>query len=431
MLQIIGKAAIWNFQLFHLVSNPKGFGTSFALIPKQRRQKTEKGMEAKKILIVDDEFNTRFAVDFTLSNTGYETTQAKDGEEALTVLKERQSTKQYFDLVITDIQMPGMNGLELIDGIQKADIRVPLLVITGFGDKKTLIELLRRDCDDYLDKPFSPEDLLTAVERVLSKHNKARQSVKVLNEKLWESEKMSVLGQIASTIAHEINNPAQVIQGLSEMLLNDAKIDNKTKEWVHNIYDAAQFIAKLNRDLMNLAKPKETKTTAFRPEAPLEKAIEFMKETGVIKHCKIDRHYQDDFPLVRGDLMQLTQVFLNLIINAAHAMKDIQEKFLIVSTNHTPDENHLLISIQDNGCGIPDEHLEQIFEPYFTTRVSQDGAGLGLVVVRQIIEKHGGTIKVDSVVGKGTTFTISMPRESAAAMLQVRKKMAAVHLSPG
>ncbi|MFZ4437110.1 MAG: response regulator [Syntrophales bacterium] len=139
-------------------------------------------METKKILIVDDEFNTRFAIDFMLANAGYKTTSAEDGIAAFNLVKKSLTTNNLFDLVITDIKMPKMTGIELIEEMKKANIRVPVLVITGFGDKQTLIELLRSGCDDYLDKPFSPDDLLASVTRVLSKHGKIVEALRKFNE---------------------------------------------------------------------------------------------------------------------------------------------------------------------------------------------------------------------------------------------------------
>ena len=370
-------------------------------------------MAAKEILIVDDEFNTRFAIDFALANAGYKTTTAEDGSEAFNLLKKSLAANNLFDLVITDIKMPKMTGIELIDEMRKAKISVPVLAITGFGDKQTLVELLRSECDDYLDKPFSPDDLLACVKRVLAKQNKTGQVIKALQDKLHQSEKMSTLGQMAVNIAHEINNPTSVIQGYAELLLDDDTINGIAKKRISMIQEAVHSIARLNRHLMEVAHPRETAITEFRPEAPMEKAVAFLKETGVIKYFKLVRKYQDDISPVRGDLMELNQVFLNLIVNAAHAMENAEEKILTLSTNCLTKESPVQISIQDSGCGIPSENKEKIFESYFTTRTPQGGTGLGLAVVKEIIEKHGGTIRAESEVGKGTKFTINLPQRDA------------------
>jgi two-component system NtrC family sensor kinase len=300
----------------------------------------------------------------------------------------------------------------LIDEIKKENIKVPVLVITGFGDKQTLIELLRSECDDYLDKPFSPDDLLACVTRVLTKKSKTGQEIEALQNNLMQSEKMSALGQMASKIAHEINNPAQVIQGFTEILLRDSTINSGAKKRISSIYEAVRSITKLNHDLMDIARPHKIRNTELMPEVPLEKAIEFLRESGVVKHCKVVKQYRNNIIPVHGDLIQLQQVFLNIIVNASHAMENAEEKILTLTTDYAQGKNQVQISIQDSGCGIPADHIEKIFESYFTTRASQGGTGLGLAVVKQIIEKHGGTISVESEVGKGTRFTISLPQKN-------------------
>jgi signal transduction histidine kinase len=370
-------------------------------------------MAAKEILIVDDEFNTRFAIDFVLVNAGYKTTNAEDGSVALNLIKQKcLATNTLFDLVITDIKMPKMTGIELIDEMKNANINVPVLVISSFGDKQTVVELLRRECDDYLDKPFSPDDLLATVARILTKQSKKGQEIEALQESLVQSEKMSTLGQMASKIAHEINNPACVIQGFAELLLRDDTINGGAKKRVSTIYEAIRSITKLNHDMLNIARPHEIRNTELMPEVPLEKAVEFLRESGVVKHCKVVKQYRNNIIPVHGDLMQLQQVFLNILVNAAHAMESSPEKILTLTTDYVQGKNQVQISIQDSGCGIPAVHIEKIFESYFTTRAAQGGTGLGLAVVKQIIEKHDGTISVESEVSKGTRFTISLPQKN-------------------
>jgi len=114
-------------------------------------------------------------------------------------------------------------------------------------------------------------------------------------------------------------------------------------------------------------------------------------------------------------MMQLNQVFLNLILNAAHAMKNSQTKKLTVTTGFLPDTGSVLISVSDTGCGILREHMDKLFETFFTTRASEGGTGLGLAVVKQIVEGHKGKITVASEPGSGTTFTISLPAAGSSS----------------
>lgn len=366
-------------------------------------------MEQKQVLIVDDEYNTRFSIDFTLSNVGFLTEQACNGTEALAKLREKAATSTPFHLVIADIQMPDMNGIELIDAMHQNGITVPVVVITGFGDKQTLVELVRRRCDYYLDKPFAPQDLLTAVETVLRRAEQTNCRCANLQQEMIMSEKLNMIGQLAPKIAHEINNPAQVIQGYAEMLINSSKIDDESKALLANIREAVQIIVKLNRNLMDLSRPMPMNISAFRPEVPLDKAIDFLTKAGVIKHCTVQKHYDNTVPAITGDSMQLYQVFLNLIVNASYAMRQSEKKILSVTLEQDPAAKTVTFFITDTGCGIPPENIEKIFSPFFTTHAAEGGTGLGLAVVRQVVENHGGTVHVTSRPGEGTTFRLTLP----------------------
>lgn len=369
-------------------------------------------MEEKQILIVDDEQNTRFSIDFTLSSAGFLTEQACNGTEALEKLKGKAEANNPFHLVIADIQMPDMNGIQLIDAIRQAGITVPVMVITGFGDKQTLVELVRRRCDYYLDKPFSPQELLTAVGTVLCRVEQTGCRCANLHQEMLVSEKLNMIGQLAPKIAHEINNPAQVIQGYAEMLMSSAKIDDESKALLANIREAVQIIVKLNRSLMDLSRPLSINLSTFRPEMPLDKAIDFLTKAGVIKHCTVQRHYDSTAPAITGDSMQLYQVFLNLILNAAYAMQNVEKKILTVTLKQDPGTSTVSFSITDTGCGIAPENIDKIFIPFFTTHPANGGTGLGLAVVKQVVENHGGTIQVTSRPGEGATFQITLPTNS-------------------
>ncbi|MBN2106257.1 MAG: response regulator [Deltaproteobacteria bacterium] len=366
-------------------------------------------MAPKQILVVEDEFNTRFAIDFVLSKAGYETAQAQTGAEALSILKERVAAKKSFDLMVTDIQMPGMNGIELIDEMRKISGALPVLVITGFGDKKMLVELLRRGCADYLDKPFSPDALIEVVSCVLNKCESAQQTCENGDNQLIKTDRKGLIGELAPQIVHEINNTSQVIQGYAELLLENKATDAATKKIASSIYDAVQATVQLNRQILDIARPKGLQMTNFTPEAPLEKAVSFLTGAGIFKRCTMKRNYQENLPPLRGDFQQLNQAFLNLLVNAYNAMQQSSLKTVTLTIGHVAEANMVSISIEDTGCGIPPENYRKIFESYFTTRLAEGGTGLGLAVVKHIVECHGGTIEIMSRVGRGSIFTLRLP----------------------
>jgi PAS domain S-box-containing protein len=236
---------------------------------------------------------------------------------------------------------------------------------------------------------------------------------KKMQAQLVEAEKNALLGHLAAKLAHEINNPMQVIAGYGELLLNEPLSDDMRSR-VSLMREAALTISGLTRDLMDVAKPKPMSITSFFLEQPLEKAADFLLKMGETKYCKVVKEYGSGTKTIQGDFNQLEQACMNLIINAAHATKNADKKMIRLTTGYDPDRELLHLSVEDNGCGITQENMAKIFDPFFTTKEAGSGNGLGLPVVKQIVDRHGGAITVESRPGKGTTFHITLPPGTAA-----------------
>ncbi len=226
---------------------------------------------------------------------------------------------------------------------------------------------------------------------------------------LMQAEKMSVVGQLSAKLAHEINNPVQVIMGHTELLMTDDSLAPQIKKQIATIRDASQVIKNLNNDLMEVARPRPLKLSAFPPTDAIEKAIYFLTKMGEIKYYRIIRNYESELPQIRGDFQQLHQVFINLIMNASHAMKNARVKMLYFGANQDKNNGGLCLSVGDTGSGIAPDQLGRIFDPFYTSRRGEGGTGLGLPVVKSIVERHGGAIEVSSEPGTGSTFTVRLP----------------------
>jgi len=240
-------------------------------------------------------------------------------------------------------------------------------------------------------------------------------AMKRLREKALQTEKLSLLGSMTAKLAHQINNPMQVITGYLDLLLDNKALDAKAKSYLNVMREAALMVKGLNTGFMDLARPRPHVLSVFRPEAPLEKAADFLFQAGQINHCKIIRAYQQEIPPVQGDFQQLNQVFINLIMNAANAMNERHDKILHLKTEQPPENGFVRITVEDNGCGIPLEYREKIFEHFFTTRQNRGGTGLGLPLVKSVVEWHGGTVQVESEPGRGAAFSVSLPVCAAAS----------------
>jgi len=234
---------------------------------------------------------------------------------------------------------------------------------------------------------------------------------KKIEKKLIESERLSMLGQLSAKVAHEINNPLQAVRGGVEMVLDSSALDRDDKELLETAVEGIDIITHLTREFMGIARPQPRKITTFEPHRPIEQAIRFLVNTGAIKHFHIEKIFAENIPNLTGDLQQLQQVFMNLIINAAHAMKSTPEKSLYFKTGYDREQNKIVLSVRDTGCGMSASVKKQIFSSFYTTRSEQGGTGLGLAVVKNIVSQHKGAISLDSSIGQGTTFILTFPAE--------------------
>jgi two-component system NtrC family sensor kinase len=170
---------------------------------------------------------------------------------------------------------------------------------------------------------------------------------------------------------------------------------------------------------MFVAKPKPVRTSCFTPEKTLEKAADFLFSMGQTKYLSILREFTCCGELVEGDENQLEQVFMNLIANATHAMEDMREKIITLRTSVDYTQGQVHISVTDTGCGIDTSIQEKIFDPFFTTKETGKGNGLGLSIVKQIVERQGGTLSFVSEPGSGSSFTVSLPlKQMHAAVVE-------------
>lgn len=236
---------------------------------------------------------------------------------------------------------------------------------------------------------------------------------KKMQAQILQSEKLAMLGELAAKLAHEINNPLQIISGQAELLLR-AGMDEDNAMQVSMMEQAAHKIEKLTSSLMFVARPKPERITCFAPEGPLEKAADFLMSMGQTKYIAVKRRYECNQACVEGDAGQFEQVFMNLIVNAAHAVAGSADPSITLSTRIDQERGRVFVSVADTGCGIESSVRQKIFDPFFTTREGDKGNGLGLSVVKQIVERHGGSIDVASEPGRGSVFTVSLPMTHAS-----------------
>lgn len=226
-------------------------------------------------------------------------------------------------------------------------------------------------------------------------------------DKIMESEKLAVIGQLSANVAHELNNPLQGIVTYSYLLLEKMDCDNSDRDSIEKIVIQATRCRDIIRGLLDFARQRKPDKTLCDVNSILQECISLLENQAIFLNIQIDINLKKDLPMVVIDPSQIERVFMNMIINAAEAMDGNGQ--LILTTRSDPQNNLIEVEFRDTGHGISDEHKEKIFDPFFTTKETGHGVGLGLAISYGIVKEHKGSISVDSQLGKGTTFTIRLP----------------------
>ncbi len=229
---------------------------------------------------------------------------------------------------------------------------------------------------------------------------------KKLEEQLRRTERVAELGTLASGMAHEIGTPMNVILGRAEYLMDRVK-EEPTKKGLQTIITQVERITKVMNQLLAFARRKPPERGPLQLKDIVENGMELFQERLEKSRVTVETSLDDACPKVLADSDQLSQVFINLVMNAIHAM---QPGGGTLRVGLAQDHDMVKLTVADTGHGIPEEALPQIFEPFYTTKEFGKGTGLGLTVVKGIIEEHQGSITVESEEGNGTTFTIFLPK---------------------
>jgi len=228
--------------------------------------------------------------------------------------------------------------------------------------------------------------------------------LKLLEQSLLQSQKMEVIGQLAGGVAHDFNNLLSVILGNEALLSKDMPHDSKSYHYAMRIRQAGTRAAELTGNLLGFARKGDMRSEPVLVVALLEEVMGLIKTT-CDRRVQFSLDVSRDDLVVKGDPGQLHQVFMNLAVNATHAMPDGGEIVFKV----TSQRGNVQIQVKDSGMGMDQKTMAHIFEPFFTTKETGKGTGLGLSMVYGIIEKMGGSISVDSEPGQGTTFEVILP----------------------
>lgn len=241
----------------------------------------------------------------------------------------------------------------------------------------------------------------------------ANEQLQLMQQQLIQSEKLSSIGQLTAGIVHDVKNPLAVIKGMAELLLDEPGLSAEAVEQIRDIRTHAVKANQIVSDLLTFARQSTPHTDLRDMRATIEAAVRLTEYLARRSKVKQFKHLPATPAMARYDAQQIEQVLVNLITNAIHAMPNGGELHLSLET----DDRHLTLRVRDTGTGIAPENLSRIFDPFFTTKPEGEGTGLGLSTAYGIVRRHRGQIQVESTVGVGTTFTITLPCNQSGAEL--------------
>ena len=274
--------------------------------------------------------------------------------------------------------------------------------------RKNIREILEGAEPDVAGHP-AVEELLAYIDSLTLENKRFEKRLKTSQAQLVQSGKMAAVGQLAAGVAHEVNNPLQIILSRVQLLVLRHQAQDGLVKDLHLIESNVKRISRIIRSLLDFARhnsgEEEHKEIdlVYLVNQTLNLMHHLLEKSRIDAQIHVDA---DERSRIAGNTGEMEQVFLNLIINALQAMPDDGGE-LDIAIDRT--EEQVIVRVQDTGEGIPEENLPRIFDPFFATREETGGTGLGLSIIFGIVEKHNGRIEVDSDLGQGTTFTLTFP----------------------
>ncbi len=400
-----------------------------------------------RILLVEDNEHDwlAFRRAFQKGQVSSEISRCVRADQALRRLDTDASS---FDLVVTDYKLPGMTGLELCQALLEREVPLPLVLLTGAGTEHLAVEALKAGVDDYLIKDPDQgylELLPLVLPEVVRKYGdrlarqRAEEALREYSERLEEMveqrtqelreaqgqlirrEKLAVLGQLAGGVGHELRNPLGAIKNavyLLNMILEEP--EPEVREALEIVEQEVGTCDSIIRSLLDFARTKAPVRREVGVNDILRAAL---VRITIPEDIEVMTQLDETVPTILADPDQLVQAFGNIILNGIQAM--LEGGRLLVKTarlsspktsevsEKPPRSGWVAVSFADTGVGIPEENLEKLFEPLFTTKAK--GVGLGLALVKTLVEVNGGSVEVESEVGKGSTFTVRLPTREVQA----------------
>ena len=262
------------------------------------------------------------------------------------------------------------------------------------------------------------EELSSFNQRLEARVQERTEQLRMAHRKLMQSDRLASLGQLSASVAHEINNPISGILNLSMLLQRMLKDDGvpperlaEFRKYLGQVISETGRVGRIVSDLLSFSRRSKPQQAPADLNAIVRSTMSLVSHKLKLNNVQVNMDLEETLPPLDCDASQMKQVVLNLVMNAAESTHGRDGARVTVNTRHDRETKALLLSVSDNGEGIPDAHLSKIFDPFFTTKPEGKGVGLGLAVLYGIVQAHGGDVTVQTKVSEGSTFTVSLPLE--------------------
>jgi signal transduction histidine kinase len=375
--------------------------------------------EVPKILVIEDEDQVRQSYDDMFSFFGYEVESVPNGREGMSRI-----TKKDYDIVVTDLNMPEMNGIEVLKYIKKKKPYIEVIVITGYATLENAIEAMKVGAYDYFAKPIDIEHVRIVLSKCVQKiqSRKENEELRSLTQSLKELNELK--DKFITITNHELRTPVTVLKGYIELI--DYFLEDNRNE---NINEAIEIVTETMRELVGIVEQMHDissfdygKKRLVTVDVEIEKILELIyKEMKVLfekRKIKFDLNLDSSGMIVCGDDKQLKRSLRELLQNALKFTPEGGHVELEYSINKK--NKKLYIKVKDDGIGIPGDKLDLVFEPFYEvqnvinhmtskTEFMGGGIGLGLTLAKEVFESHEGELLLESEENRGSTFTVVLP----------------------
>ncbi len=381
------------------------------------------------ILVVDDQAMARQVVCDVLRGRGHEVLQASDGIEGWEVFQ-----REAPQLVVSDIKMPGLDGVQLLERVREHSPRTEVVLITGFADTDLVIRALRKGASNFIEKPFRPAEFLRHLEPSFLRCSLAAESARLQKELEVErqrretQERLATMGRLLAGLAHEVHNPLTFLKGnveLVRMLLHrlheqEPRADRDgTISEVCALLDDVAFGAQRIEDLVQTLRRFGSPARSSRRMIPLARVMESSHKLALPrrpKNVEIRVRAPPRELLVEVDEVEIESCFVNLLVNAYEALESagghVSFSAAVVPYATGVYSGLVEVAVEDDGEGVPQGIVDEVFTPFFTRK--QGGTGLGLSLAYEAAKRNSAQLEIHSEEGKGTRVVLRVPYTEAA-----------------